>query len=487
MSVSGLVMGVGAPSCRLWMGVSQHQVVDQHSIAADELPPLASSMPMSISSWGPSRAGVSTYRMWGGRAPFEATLERAHRALPAGEWLIAQGWNESQWGDGASTPTKRWLAAMGDRPTVCWRCDLHAAVVNQAVLDRLDLPADAPCRQSGLLVEAQAWAYLVPALPEPALEDVRRAVVDASGWLNSMGITGIRTMEYRKQLEDVLDVVSSQLSLRTTVTLLDRTLPLNVGWLANRSAQLPRVIGCKAFFDGTLGSRTARMATPFLDRGDCGQWVECAADNTDVKWCEQVQRAGLAPSIHAIGDAAVARAMALLVDVPDAVVGTIEHAQIVPEDSLEVLARIRLSVQPTHRAEDASTAMESLGAARVARMLPLRTLHNAGARLAFGTDWPVTSPDPMRTLAAAITGRTVSGEVLHGDQTIDNEVAIHAMTLAAAEATMLPTAEGLIPGAPADVVVWDTDPFTWQGHEPSPRPWAVFVAGRCVYSLTGAC
>lgn len=433
-----------------------------------------------------SRGGIDLSSV-DGRDAFEAILQQAHHTLPAGEWLIAQGWNESQWGDSAPAPTMDWLAAMGDRPTVCWRCDLHAALVNQAVLDRLDLPAQAPGRESGLLVEAEAWAHLVPALPNPALEDVRRAVVAASSWLNSMGITGIRTMEYRKELEEVLDVVSSQLSLRTTVTLLDRTLPLDLGWLASRSAQLPRIIGCKAFFDGTLGSRTARMATPFLDRGDCGQWVECAADNTDAMWCEAVLGAGLAPSIHAIGDAAVARAISLLADVPDAIVATIEHAQLVPENGMEALARIRLSVQPTHRAEDAGVAMASLGAARVGRMLPLGALHNAGARLAFGTDWPVTSPDPMRTLAAAITGRTVTGEVLHGDETIDNEVAIHAMTLGAAEATMLPTADGLIEGAPADVVVWDSDPFTWHGDEPSPRPWAVFIAGRCVYSLTGVC
>ena len=429
-----------------------------------------------------SRRGIDLSKVRD-RDGFQSTLATAHECLPEGEWLIAQGWNETQWADTSGPPTMDWLEAMGDRPTVCWRCDLHAALVNQAVLDRLDLPADAPGRGTGLLVEAEAWTHMVPAIPQPPVEAQQQAVVEASTWLNSLGITAVRTMEYRDVLESVLDAVAHNVSLRMTVTLLDRTLPLDVAWLAARPADKPQVIGCKAFLDGTLGSRTARMAAPYLDCGDCGQWIELAHDDTDAAWCEAVVAAGLAPSIHAIGDSAVARAMGLLAGIPDTVRPTIEHAQIVPEGLLDALSRVRLSVQPTHRAEDSAAGVSSIGAARVARMLPLRSLHNAGARFAFGTDWPVTSPDPMRTLAAAITGRTLCGKAMHAGETIDNETALHAMTLGAAEATMLPTADGLVHGAPADVVIWDQDPFTWTGDDPAPRPWAVFVAGRRVYAL----
>jgi predicted amidohydrolase YtcJ len=426
-----------------------------------------------------SRAGLDLSSVVS-QEDFCRCLAKAHQQLPQDQWLIANGWNETLWSPESTVPTKALLGPMGSRPTVCWRCDFHAALVNDAVLDRLDLPPDAPGRRTGLLVEDEAWAHLVPALPKPPVHEVQAAVRAAASWLNRFGITGVRSMEYREELETVLDVVAESLSLRTTVTVLDRTMPLDLSYVAQRSSDLPRIIGCKAFFDGTIGSRTARLTVPFVDRGGCGQWVELAKDNLDEAWCDMVVEAGLSPSIHAIGDAAVGRAAALLQRVPDDLRATLEHAQLVPEGQLELLANIRLSVQPTHRAEDAMAALVSLGEGRVHRMLPLKSLHEAGARLAFGTDWPVTSPDPMRTLKAAVTGQTITGDHLHGHETVDHETAMAAMTTHAAEATWLPTAAGLVPGAPADVVVWTHDPFGWTGDCPAPRPWAVFVGGEQV-------
>jgi hypothetical protein len=292
-------------------------------------------------------------------------------------------------------------------------------------------------------------------------------------------------MEYRDVLERVLDPEVASLSLRTVVTLLDRTLPLQLDWLAKRAPELPQVIGCKAFFDGTLGSRTAKLFEPFVDRGACGRWVECAADRTDQAWCDAVVRAGLAPSVHAIGDAAVRRAADVLADVPESLRPTIEHAELVRGADLDAITRVRLSVQPVHRSEDARFAADILGARRAACMLPLRDLLDAGARLAFGTDWPITSADPMRTLSAAITGNDEDGRPFHPEQAIGAQDAMHAMTMGAAEAVFLPTAAGLVPGSPADFVVWDRDPLAWDGSGAPPRPAAVFIDGCCVHGELG--
>ena len=432
---------------------------------------------------GQSRLGVDLSAV-ASQAQFTQRLLQEHRVLPADRWVMAHGWNERSWGS-TTPPDMTLLEALGDRPTVCWRCDQHAALVNQAVLDRLELPADAPSHRTGLLVEEEAWEVLVPAIPQWPLEDTHRGLHEAVQWLNSMGVTAVRTMEYRDVLEGVLDPEAASLSLRTVVTLLDRTLPLKLDWLAGRSPERPQVIGCKAFFDGTLGSRTARVFEPFIDRGASGRWVECAADDTDQLWCEAVVHAGLAPSIHAIGDAAVRRAADVLAGVPETLRPTIEHAELVRGVDLDDISRLRLSVQPVHRAEDARFAADILGERRAASVLPLRDLLASGARLAFGTDWPITSADPMRTLAAAITGNDEDGRPFHPEQAIDGQDAMHAMTLAAAEAVFLPTAEGLVPGAPADFVVWDRDPFAWDGSGSPPRPAAVFIDGRCVHGELG--
>jgi predicted amidohydrolase YtcJ len=421
------------------------------------------------------------------KAAFVEALARGAIGLdsaPGAEaaWLRAQGWNESNWG-AAVPPDLSWLESFGDRPVVCWRCDLHAALVNRAVLEQLDLPASSRAWETGLLVEAEAWEILNPVLPAWHLDARRRALGEASKWLVGMGVTGVRTMEYRDALEQVIDPLAEKLDVRVVVTLLDRALPLSLDWIAHRTDALPKIIGCKAFLDGTLGSRTARLRAPYLEGSHldtCGLWVEVAAEGVERAWCDEVVAAGLAPSVHAIGDAAVDRAIALLSGVPDALRPTIEHAELLGEGALKQAAALRLSVQPVHRAEDASMALRCLGAARAAQVLPLRRLHLAGARLAFGTDWPVTSADPMRTLRAAITGNTIDGEPFYVEEALDNEAAMRAMTVAPAEAVGLPTAEGLAEGALADLVLWNGDPLTWDGCGAPPSPAAVWIGGRLV-------
>ncbi|MCH2136455.1 MAG: amidohydrolase family protein [Phycisphaerales bacterium] len=407
-------------------------------------------------------------------------LQRACVDLDDDAWLISHGWDETAW-PGSAPPTLEDMSLLGPRPIVCWRCDLHAALVNQTLLDRLELPAGSPAHATGLLVEDEAWEVLMPALPQVSPEEVRSALVDCGPWLNAMGITGLRTMEYRRELESMLDPVADNLNLRLAVTMLDRTLPLDLEWIRSRDVGLPTVIGCKAFFDGTLGSRTARLASPYVDRGGLGRWVELALEDQDEAWRDAVVQAGLAPSVHAIGDAAVGRARRVLESVPDDRRATIEHAELVPEDELAALARLRLSVQPVHRAEDARGAKDMLGEHRAGRLLPLRSLQQAGARLAFGTDWPVTQIDPMRTLRAALTGETIDGVAFHSEEAIDNHSALYAMTLGAAEAVSLPGQGGLISGEVADLVVWEGDPLSWDGLSEAPRPALVIVGGTIVF------
>ncbi len=413
-----------------------------------------------------------------------AALHEAAPSLDAGAWLIGHGWNEQTWPD-ATPPDRTWLAEFGDRPVVCWRCDLHAAVVNDVVLEHLaDAALSDAARHTGVLVEADAWECLIPAMPQPTADDSQAALRDAALWLGSMGITAVRTMEYRDELEHVIDPIAAELPLRITVTMLDRTLPLDLAWIKSRATALPRVIGCKAFFDGTIGSRTARMASPYLDRGEHGIWVELALRDEDEQWCAAVVDAGLTPSIHAIGDAAVARAIRVLQDVPRELHASIEHAEVVPDDAAlyELMTSMCLSVQPVHRFEDAPTVERCMDPAVMKRLLPLRRLLDDGAPLAFGTDWPVTSADPMRTFAAAITGRDVDGRVRHAPITSDE--AMRCMTTEAAAMVGLSTGAGLTPGAPADFVIWDTDPLSWDGHGDPPRPRSTWIGGVQVWPPT---
>ncbi|MDG1837954.1 MAG: amidohydrolase [Phycisphaerales bacterium] len=400
------------------------------------------------------------------RESFEAKIEQAAASLPSDRWLVASGWNETLWSCN-EPPDRSWLAVAGSRPVVCWRCDWHAVLVNDAVLERVDLSQDitgghvgrdASGNPTGLLAEAAAWELVNPMVPPMPEADRMQSRDRAMQHLLAHGITMARTMEYRADIEQFLSPLAGELPVRLSVVQLDRELPLDTGWHANMPwTDRLRLTGCKAFFDGTLGSRTARLHTPYADAPHTrGLWVERANERLDGAWCQQVCEAGLAPVVHAIGDAAVLRALELFRTCPIDIRPTLEHAQLVGPSELAAMGGMRLSVQPAHRAADAHMANARLGE-RACRLLPLRDMQAAGARLSFGTDWPIVSVDPVATLRAAITGEDDCGQPFYSDQAISPSAAMYAHTYEAAEVC------GFDPplrvGADADFVVWSGDPF----------------------------
>ena len=108
------------------------------------------------------------------RAAFEAAIAERSAELEPGTWLQALGWNEANWPDGAM-PDRSWLRAAGDRPTVCYRMDFHACVVNEPVLAMLEGAAcppggrinrDQSGEPDGLMVESAAWHLVITCLAE---------------------------------------------------------------------------------------------------------------------------------------------------------------------------------------------------------------------------------------------------------------------------------------------------------------------------------
>ncbi len=412
---------------------------------------------------GESRCGVDLSQV-ACREEFEAVMEAADAALAPGRWLLASGWNETNWAD-STLPDVGWLRCVGDRPVVCWRCDWHAALVNDVLVRMLDLTADprggrivrdwsgAP---TGLLVEAAAWDLVNPIIP-PLPNHERAAALDgAMRHLLASGVTMARTMEYRADVERFYVPRMDSLPMRLSVVQLDRTLPLDLAWLDEvPSAGRLHVRGCKAFLDGTLGSRTARLHDPYTDDpATRGLWVELALEGQDGAWLDQVLEAGLSPVMHAIGDAALSRALRLQQRCPERC--TIEHAELAGPAELAAMDGARLSVQPTHRAQDAGMAQVRLGD-RASSLLPLRSMQQAGATLAFGTDWPISPVDPVATLRAAITGEDVHGRPFQPEQAMSPHDAFLAATVHAAE--VCGYERPLSDGAPCDLVIWRGDPF----------------------------
>ncbi|MCI0363123.1 MAG: amidohydrolase [Phycisphaerales bacterium] len=428
------------------------------------------------------------------REEFEMEIQRYSDRLPDREWLIATGWSQENWG--GKLPDKRWLEATGDRPAVCYRMDMHMAVVNDAVL-RLCHPAKDPAggrvardertgEPTGLMVEAAAWQLVNPLIPAANEASRQRHLLAAQRHAHSMGLTAVGSMEYGCEAAAVFGPLRDRLALRCRLTLLDRPLgaePMDFSFgRAFANDHRLAVIGYKTFIDGTLGSRTARMLADYADDpGNRGLLVEVASNGRLLEWARAVAEIGLSPSMHAIGDEAVRLALDAVEAVDVGVRPRIEHAQQIELSDMARFGGRIASMQPLHKADDCRYVRKRLGERRLGGTFAFRLLLDAGAVLAFGSDWPVVSCDPILGIRAAVTGLTRDNQVFGADQNLTVDEALTAYTASAAFALRMDDAGILREGYLGDLVMFDRDPFAADWVSAPPHVEMTVVSGSIVY------
>ena len=224
----------------------------------------------------------------------------------------------------------------------------------------------------------------------------------------------------------------------------------------------------KVLTDGSLNTRTAWCVETYPGTDNHGL-LEVQPQTLQAN-LRRATAAGIEPAVHAIGDAAVRVAL----DAFEAVGagGRIEHAQLVAASDLERFAALGVtaSVQPEHAMDDRDVA-DVYWAGQTERVMPLRSLLDAGARLVFGSDAPVAPLDPWVTMAAAV-GRSRGGrEPWHPEQRVTS-----------AEALAASTRSTIAVGQPADLVITDIDPLTATHEQLRAMPvYATVLQGRFTY------
>lgn len=432
------------------------------------------------------------------REEFEELIAGRHRELQPGRWLLARGWSQENW-PGHQDPDKSWLHGAGDRPVVAYRMDSHICLVNDAVLAQLEVSSDPPGGRigrasngepDGLLFEAAAWHLINPIVPRPGPKGRQESLGRAIDHANSLGLTTVGSMEYAGDVEAAYTPIRDDLRLRVRITLLDREWPLDFAFGEEFDGdEWLDVIGYKSFIDGTLGGRTARMLKEYADDpGNRGIWCELAASRLLPLWIQAVAQRGFQPSMHAIGDAAARAALDAIDSLPkdlcECVRPRIEHAQQLHETDINRFKRAGTiaSMQPLHRADDGRFALRRVGTGRIGGAFAFRSLRKAGARLAFGSDWPIVSCDPFAGIRAAVTGLTLEGQPFCIDQNLSVEEALHAYTTDAAIALHCERDVGSIGiGKFADLVVVDRDPFSADWVNEPPRAVMTMVHGSVMF------
>jgi predicted amidohydrolase YtcJ len=231
----------------------------------------------------------------------------------------------------------------------------------------------------------------------------------------------------------------------------------------------------KFYADGALGSRGAALFQPYSDDPSTSGLLVTAPAELRARVLRAVQ-AGFQPAVHAIGDRAVAETAAAFAAAAEAMDlrplrPRVEHLQVARPADLEALRQVGAiaSMQPTHAVSDAAWAEQRLGAGsqRLAGAYAWRQVLRSGMPLAFGSDFPVESPDPRLGLYAAETRRPAGRSApWMPEQRLSRQEAVRAFTAGAALAAHADGTRGVIRvGLDADLTIFDRDVMAVEPEE----------------------
>jgi predicted amidohydrolase YtcJ len=368
--------------------------------------------------------------------------------------VVGYGFRDALWPD---LPHRELLDRVaGDVPVVLISADLHCAWLNTAALVRFGGDA----QQTGLLREEAAMR--VTGQVAVVAQDVGDAWADdAARAAAARGVVGIVDMEkpwplpaWRRR------IAAGQRSLRVVSSVWSECLAelieqrMHTGDVIDGTSGLLTVGPFKVITDGSLNTRTAFCYDAYEGvPDDDGFGLSLVSEPDLVQLMQQATNAGLTCAVHAIGDRANALALQAFLDA--GAHGSIEHAQLLDDADIPRFAQLGVvaSVQPEHAMDDRDVA-DRYWAGRTRRAFVLRSLLDAGAVLALGSDAPVAPLDPWIAIAAAVHRTRDDRDRWHPEQEITREEALLA--------SMPPARRGLTlrVGDPADLIVLDADPFT---------------------------
>lgn len=430
-----------------------------------------------------------------------------------GEWVVGRGWDDTKRTDVVALPTKEELDAIApNHPVYLGRADGHVGWANSAALQLAGIDAQRADPYGGRIVRDEHGepTGILQETAKKLVEDMlpqedhaarttafRRGLAEAARY----GITGIHD---NAPAEDI--VLFQEFRERGELTLRINTLVR--GWEVPQPFLEPMIaIGARTGFgddwiklgalklslDGTLGSRTAAMLSPYSDDVDNTGVLRISQAELDPI-VERAHRNHIQIALHAIGDAAckmaldaIERAMEAY-DWPDHR-HRIEHEQVITDFDMRrfVALGVIASLQPVHAITDLNWVESRVGQERMAGAYAWQSFLKLGTRICIGTDWPVETLDPRVGLYEAVTRKDLSGNPAGGrqpEEALTIEQTLKGYTLDAAWAEFAEAKKGSIePDKYADFAILDRDPTAIDPADLlTLQVLATFVEGKQVFA-----
>ena len=459
------------------------------------------------------RLSQATLRDAADEAEFGRRLREFDKKLPPDRWLLGEFDHDRTFA--GRLPTAALLDKyVADRPVFLRRYDGHMAVANTRALHRAGVTAEtkdppggqidrvAGGREPAGVLRDTAAGLVGAVIPPPSSGEIEDAVLAALAELRRHGVTSVQDMDgsaapIRRALLRLYQRLARNGRLTVRVRLyfpLSAASDLSqVGVEVGFGDEWVQVGSLKDFLDGSLGSGTAKMFDPYLhEPGSTGLYVRPRLKlRSDLLAAD---RAGLGLAVHAIGDRANAELLDLFAEVarlngPRDRRFRIEHAQHLRPEEIARFGKLGViaSMQPYHVIDDGRWAEGRIGPARCATSYAFRDLLDAGATLAFGSDWPVAPVSPLLGIDAAVNRRTLDGKHPAGwfpKQRITVAEAVEAYTRGSAYAALREKDVGTLePGKLADLVVLSRDILAAAERDRIAETEVVLtmVGGRVVY------
>lgn len=418
------------------------------------------------------------------REDFAKRVGDAARQLPSGEWVQGGNWDAELWG--GELPTHHWIDAVTpNTPVAVARLDQHMWLLNSVALKLAGIDRNTPEPAGGRIVRDAAGEptgividlakeRVERVMPPPTDAKLERMFRDGIAFGLRYGVTQSHLMGLDWVMHDTVVRMRAKgetgMRFNSLVPLKDWERLAGLVSKEGRGDDWVRWGGLKVLSDGSLGSRTALFHAPYDDAPQT-RGLTVTSEQDLREWMTQADKQGLQVAAHAIGDEANDLVLDLMAQVarangPRDRRYRIEHAQHLSPQAIARFAKQNVvpSMQPYHAIDDGRWAINRIGAERLKGTYAFGSLFAAGARVSFGSDWPVAPFNPLTGIAAAVLRQTIDGKNPQGwlpEQRVTVEQALTAYTATNAYVGFQDDRLGrLAAGYLADFAVLDSDLLT---------------------------